>query len=177
MVDSPPSQPPELLDDVLMRPPASVAGDAEVTEEPLPEAPHVSDDDTRTKTPPPHKDVPPESPMRYTPPGTPSRGFCTPVKPNRSNQDSQSQFGKHVTYTSQPDVFQDSKPIINPTSEVTQSVPAPVVLTEEERLMTVEQWIQHEITLGTERLRADGLQQIALFKERAEEVRRCIAAL
>ena len=50
-------------------------------------------------------------------------------------------------------------------------------LTEEERMMTVEQWIRHEIEVQYERLRQDGETKIRLFKERAEEVRRQIEAL
>jgi hypothetical protein len=50
-------------------------------------------------------------------------------------------------------------------------------LTEEERAMTVEQWIRQEIGVQYERLRRDGEMKIRLFKERAEEVRREIEAL
>ena len=50
-------------------------------------------------------------------------------------------------------------------------------LAEEERTMTVEQWIRQEIELQYERLRRDGEMKIRLFKERAEEVRRQIEAL
>ena len=50
-------------------------------------------------------------------------------------------------------------------------------LTEEERMMTVEQWIRREIEVQYERLKRDGEAKIRLFKERAEEVRREIEAL
>ncbi len=50
-------------------------------------------------------------------------------------------------------------------------------LTEEERLMTVEQWIRLEIEVQYERLKRDGEAKIRLFKERAEEVRRQVEAL
>ena len=50
-------------------------------------------------------------------------------------------------------------------------------LTEEERILTVEQWIRREIEVQYERLRRDGEAKIRLFKERAEEVRRQIEAL
>jgi hypothetical protein len=50
-------------------------------------------------------------------------------------------------------------------------------LTEEERIMTVEQWIRREIEVQYERLKRDGEAKIRLFKERAEEVRRQIEAL
>ena len=50
-------------------------------------------------------------------------------------------------------------------------------LTEEERLMTVEEWIRQEIEVHYERLRRDGEMKIKLFKERAEEVRRQIESL
>jgi hypothetical protein len=50
-------------------------------------------------------------------------------------------------------------------------------LTEEERIMTVEQWIRLEIEVQYERLKQDGETKIQLFKERAEEVRRQIEAL
>jgi len=50
-------------------------------------------------------------------------------------------------------------------------------LTEEERSMTVEQWIRREIEVQYERLKRDGEAKIRLFKERAEEVRRQVEAL
>jgi hypothetical protein len=50
-------------------------------------------------------------------------------------------------------------------------------LTEEERIMTVEQWIRLEIEVQYERLKRDGEAKIRLFKERADEVRRQIEAL
>ena len=50
-------------------------------------------------------------------------------------------------------------------------------LTEEEGLMTVEEWIREEIEVHYERLRRDGEMKIKLFKERAEEVRRQIESL
>ena len=50
-------------------------------------------------------------------------------------------------------------------------------LTEEERIMTVEQWIRREIEVQYERLKRDGEAKIRLFRERAEEVRRQIEAL
>ena len=50
-------------------------------------------------------------------------------------------------------------------------------LTEEERSMTVEEWIRQEIEVHYERLRRDGETKIRLFKERAEEVRRQIETL
>ena len=50
-------------------------------------------------------------------------------------------------------------------------------LTEEERIMTVEQWIRREIEVQYERLKRDGEAKIRFFKERAEEVRRQIEAL
>lgn len=50
-------------------------------------------------------------------------------------------------------------------------------LTEDERLMTVEEWIRQEIEVHYERLRRDGEMKIKLFKERAEEVRQQIESL
>jgi hypothetical protein len=50
-------------------------------------------------------------------------------------------------------------------------------LTEEERIMTVEQWIRQEIEVQYERLKRDGEAKIRSFKERAEGVRRQIEAL
>jgi len=50
-------------------------------------------------------------------------------------------------------------------------------LTEEERIITVEQWIRREIEVQYERLKRDGEAKIRLVKERAEEVRRQIEAL
>lgn len=50
-------------------------------------------------------------------------------------------------------------------------------LTEEERMMTVEQWIRQEIEVQYGRLKRDGETKIRLFKEHAEEVRRQVEAL
>lgn len=50
-------------------------------------------------------------------------------------------------------------------------------LTPEERNMTVEQWIRHEMTLQYEQLKRDGERSIEAFKERAREVRSVIEAL
>jgi hypothetical protein len=50
-------------------------------------------------------------------------------------------------------------------------------LTEEERMMTVEQWIRREIEVQYGRLKRDGETKIRLFKERAEVVRRQVEAL
>jgi len=52
-----------------------------------------------------------------------------------------------------------------------------VQLTDEERMMTVEQWFRQEMEVEYERLKRDGEMKIRLFKERAEEVRRQIEAL
>ncbi|KAI5990124.1 hypothetical protein EDD15DRAFT_2281130, partial [Pisolithus albus] len=54
-------------------------------------------------------------------------------------------------------------PILPPPSEV---------LTEEEREMSVEQWIRREISLSYDKLMADGQRQILLFKEKAADIRR-----
>lgn len=50
-------------------------------------------------------------------------------------------------------------------------------LAEEERVMTVEQWIRREIDVQYERLRRDGEMKIRMFRERAEAVRGQIDAL
>ena len=50
-------------------------------------------------------------------------------------------------------------------------------LTEEERNMTVEQWIRHEIANQYQRLKEDGERRIRQFLEKAEETRRQIEAL
>ncbi|OCB91761.1 hypothetical protein A7U60_g961 [Sanghuangporus baumii] len=59
------------------------------------------------------------------------------------------------------------------------NAPIPVVsaLTEEERNMTVEQWIRHEMTVQYQRLKEDGERRIRAFLEKAEETRRRIEAL
>jgi hypothetical protein len=49
--------------------------------------------------------------------------------------------------------------------------------TDEQKDMTVEQWIRYEIQLQLEQFRADGMRKLALFTERAEEVRRTIEVL
>ncbi|KAH7882442.1 hypothetical protein F5I97DRAFT_365811 [Phlebopus sp. FC_14] len=64
----------------------------------------------------------------------------------------------------------------SPTSEPTAITDAHG-LTAEERQMTLEQWIRHEISLGYGKLQADGQKQIAMFKEKAAEVRKCIIEL
>lgn len=62
--------------------------------------------------------------------------------------------------------------------EAPQSILSPShVLTEEERNMTLEEWIRREISLGHEKLMADGQGQISLFKERAAEIRKLIDEL
>ena len=57
--------------------------------------------------------------------------------------------------------------------------PIPVIaeLTEEERVMTVEQWIRHEMTMQYQRLKEDGEKRICAFLEKAEDMRRQIEAL
>ncbi|KAI6133590.1 hypothetical protein EDD17DRAFT_176749 [Pisolithus thermaeus] len=59
----------------------------------------------------------------------------------------------------------------------TPILPPSEVLTEEEREMSVEQWIRREISLSYDKLMADGQRQILLFKEKAADVRRRIDAL
>ncbi|KAI6038817.1 hypothetical protein EDC04DRAFT_2691270 [Pisolithus marmoratus] len=56
-------------------------------------------------------------------------------------------------------------------------LPPSEVLTEEEREMSVEQWIRREISLSYDKLMADGQKQILLFKEKATEIRRRIDEL
>ncbi|KIJ09077.1 hypothetical protein PAXINDRAFT_17833 [Paxillus involutus ATCC 200175] len=51
------------------------------------------------------------------------------------------------------------------------------ILTPEERELSLEQWIQKEISLSHERLMNDGQRQIQLFKEKAAEIRKCIDGL
>ncbi|EJD05359.1 uncharacterized protein FOMMEDRAFT_165810 [Fomitiporia mediterranea MF3/22] len=50
-------------------------------------------------------------------------------------------------------------------------------LTEEERAMTVEQWIRHEMAVQYQRLKEDGERRIQAFLEKAEETKRQIEAL
>ncbi|KAL5514163.1 hypothetical protein ACEPAG_2251 [Sanghuangporus baumii] len=59
------------------------------------------------------------------------------------------------------------------------NAPIPVItaLTEEERSMTVEQWIRHEMAVQYQRLKEDGERRIRAFLEKAEETRRQIEAL
>jgi hypothetical protein len=52
-----------------------------------------------------------------------------------------------------------------------------VSITDEQKDMTVEQWIRYEIQLQLEQFRADGMRKLAVFTERAEEVRRTIEVL
>ncbi|KAI6155645.1 hypothetical protein BKA82DRAFT_991352 [Pisolithus tinctorius] len=59
----------------------------------------------------------------------------------------------------------------------TPVLPPSEALTEEERELSVEQWIRREISLSYEKLMADGQNQIMLFKERAAEVRTLIEDL
>ncbi|KAI5990134.1 hypothetical protein EDD15DRAFT_1182248 [Pisolithus albus] len=56
-------------------------------------------------------------------------------------------------------------------------LPPSKVLTEEEREMSVEQWIRREISLSYDKLMADGQTQILLFKEKAADIRRRIDGL
>ncbi|KAL5514491.1 hypothetical protein ACEPAG_2580 [Sanghuangporus baumii] len=59
------------------------------------------------------------------------------------------------------------------------NAPIPVItaLTEEERDMTVEQWIRHEMAVQYQQLKEDGERRIRAFLERAEVTRRQIEAL
>jgi len=57
------------------------------------------------------------------------------------------------------------------------SFPPMAALAEEERMMTVEQWISHEIDVQYERLKRDGEMQIQMFIEQAAETRKRIEAL
>lgn len=50
-------------------------------------------------------------------------------------------------------------------------------LTEEERAMTVEQWLRHEIDAQYEELKREGERRIREFREQAEEKRKRIEAL
>lgn len=50
-------------------------------------------------------------------------------------------------------------------------------LTEEERAMTVEQWLRHEIETQYEELKREGERRIKEFREQAEEKRKRIEAL
>ena len=50
-------------------------------------------------------------------------------------------------------------------------------LTEEESLMTIEQWIRREIDLQYQALKADGERTIAEFMEKAERTRKTLEAL
>ncbi|KAG9311657.1 hypothetical protein JVU11DRAFT_7892 [Chiua virens] len=50
-------------------------------------------------------------------------------------------------------------------------------LTQDERMMSLEQWIRHEISLSSDKLLTDGQRWIDLFKTRAAEVRKCIDEL
>jgi hypothetical protein len=78
-----------------------------------------------------------------------------------------------ITSTTRAESHTDAETLVEP-------LPMPVngtQLTEEERLMTVEEWIRQEIEVHYERLRRDGEMKIKLFKERAEEVRRQIESL
>ncbi|KAL5477005.1 hypothetical protein ACEPAI_3192 [Sanghuangporus weigelae] len=59
------------------------------------------------------------------------------------------------------------------------NAPIPVItaLTEEERNMTVEQWIRHEMAVQYQQLKEDGERRIRAFLEKAEVTRRQIEAL
>ncbi len=50
-------------------------------------------------------------------------------------------------------------------------------LTEAELDMTVEEWIRYQMSIEYGKFKRDGEREINRFKERAEEVRRAIAAL
>ncbi|THH17310.1 hypothetical protein EW146_g3474 [Bondarzewia mesenterica] len=76
----------------------------------------------------------------------------------------------------------ESNSHINPEAVVneiglTQSLIPPGTLTEEERGMTVEQWIRRQIDIKAEQVRLEIENQIAVFKEKVEETRRRIEAL
>lgn len=50
-------------------------------------------------------------------------------------------------------------------------------LTDQEKMMPIEQWIRQEISLSYERLLNDGQRQIELFKAKGTELRKCIDEL
>ncbi|KAG6379773.1 hypothetical protein JVT61DRAFT_10310 [Boletus reticuloceps] len=82
---------------------------------------------------------------------------------------------------SEPDILPDTA-LNHPDLVVSSSAGQPTIatpqpLTDRERVMSLEQWIQQEINLGHERLLTDGQRQIELFKAKAAELRNCIDAL
>lgn len=78
-----------------------------------------------------------------------------------------------TTSTTKVEGHTDTETLVEPLPVQANSVQ----LTEEERMMTVEQWVRHGIEVEYERLRLDGETKIRLFKKRAEEVRRQVEAL
>lgn len=68
-----------------------------------------------------------------------------------------------------------SMPIIAPLATVSEKTI--MDLSEEERAMTVEEWIRHEIELHYEQLRLDGEKKIEAFKQKAREIRAQIASM
>ena len=77
------------------------------------------------------------------------------------------------------DIDVDDFPIPPSIIDALSSVPLPYIssLTDEERAMTVEQWIRHEMEMQYEQLKRDGETWIEEFKRRAGEVRKRIEAL
>ena len=127
----------------------------------------------------------PASPFRLSP--SPSRAFLPPSRspsqapsspssphppppasssiPTLSSRDSDQQLVSEADADNFADI--GSQPLL----------PAGTILSEEERKMTIEQWIQREIEVRAERVKVEIEKKIAAYKEKVEETRRRIEAL
>lgn len=143
--------------------------DAKVADVPTPlsdDDAHIDVVDMASPTPPAR---PARSPQRPTPKYLPREESPATPPPASSSLLSVSS----TTSTTRAESHTDAETLVEP-------LPLPAngaQLTEEERLMTVEEWIRQEIEVHYERLRRDGEMKIKLFKERAEEVRKRIESL
>ncbi|KAH9053199.1 hypothetical protein EDB87DRAFT_285993 [Lactarius vividus] len=112
---------------------------------------------------------PARSPQRPTPRCLPREESPATPPPASSSLLSMSS----ITSTTRAESHTDAETLVEPLPLQANGTP----LTEEERSMTVEEWIRQEIEVHYERLRRDGEMKIKLFKDRAEEVRRQIESL
>ncbi len=168
-----PSQEVEIMDidsDVASAPsaPTQGTGDAETMGVPLSDGDsNVGVGEITSPIPPPAR--PARSPQRPTPAHPPREENPATPPPASSSLLSVS----CTTSTTQAESHTDAETLVEPLPLQANGMQ----LTEEERLMTVEEWIRQEIEEQFERLRRDGEMKIKLFKERAEEVRRQIESL
>jgi hypothetical protein len=118
----------------------------------------------------------PQSKVVQATPSTPERQvFRANSPPHTSHQTTQPHTTNRNASPVREDARSPSPPFYPPLSDT------PLVhvteLSAEERELTVEQWVRHEMEIQCNKLRGDAEGKIHLLKRRAEEVRQIIEAL